>query len=555
MMEASGGQLVVQSLLTERVRRVFTVPGESFLAVLDALYDTADEIDVVSTRHEEGAGFMADSYAKASGEVGVCMVTRGVGVTNLSIALHTARQDSTPLVALVGQVPTQFRYREAFQEVDLDRFLSPIVKWAIEIPTSERVAELMQQAFRVARSERPGPVVVGLPEDVLSGMADAATARPPIVVSSPRPDAEAVAVAYDAIHSASRPVVVAGREILTTGSTGRLVEMSEQLAVPVMTAFRRFDAFPNDHANYAGNIALGTPKAALKPLEEADLVIGLGTRFTEVTTNGYDYPKVETPILHVTASAELAGVWGAQVTPIVAGVDKFLSDLEAHHGERGPGTDELPPGRTEAIRRYREIYERVSRFDEPVPDFDGTSISQVVEAISSRAPRNTAITTDAGNFSAWVSRYYPFVEPMTHFAPISGAMGYGLPGAIGASFADRDRLVFAFAGDGGFAMTMSELAVVAEHRLKVVSLVFVNGQYGTIRMHQQKHFPDRRVATTLHNPSFVAIGNAFGLDSFRVSNNAEFERVLDDLIADPRPALVEIMEGNERLTAWGNFKG
>lgn len=551
MTTRNGGHLVVDGLRAEGVKKVFTVPGESFLPVLDGLYDVSDAIETVATRHEGGAGFIADGYAKASGEVGVCMVTRGVGVTNLSIALHTARQDSTPMVALVGQIPTSARYREAFQEVDLARFLSPLVKWAIEIPRTDRIPELIQQAFRVARSERPGPVVVGLPEDVLYGAAEPGPARPSIRPHAPRPAAAGLEAAYEAMTTARLPVVIAGREVLTTGASDLLVEASERLGLPVMTAFRRFDAFPNDHANYVGNIALGTPPAALRALDEADVVLGLGTRFSEITTKAYAYPTQGTRIVHVSASSEVAGVWGADTTPIVADVRAFLEDLLALDARRGRTTASTE--RSDAIRRHRASFETLSRFDEPEPRLRGTSLSGVVQAIAERAPGDTAITTDAGNFSVWVSRYYPFRRANTHFGPISGAMGYGLPSAIGVAIADPNRLVFSFSGDGGFAMTMGELAVAAERRLPVVALVFVNGQYGTIRMHQQKHFPDRRVGTLLHNPSFEKIGAAFGIDAFRVTNNAGFDRVLDDLLADPRPAVVEIIEGDERLTAWGNL--
>lgn len=551
-MTRNGGRLVVDSLLAEGVEKAFTVPGESFLPVLDALYDEADAIDVVSTRHEEGSGFAAEGYAKASGGVGVCMVTRGPGATNLSIALHTARQDSTPMVALVGQVPVSARYREAFQEVDLVRFFSPLVKWAIEIPQTDRIPELLQQAFRVARSERPGPVVVGLPEDVLFGEAEAGAPRPSIRLRAPRPAEEAVEEAYEALANATSPVVIAGREVLATGASAPTARLAEAFELPAMTAFRRFDAFPNRHPNYVGPISLGTPQEALEPLENADLVLALGTRFDETTTSDYRYPKPDSRILHVAASPEVAGVWGADTTPIVADVRSFVELLLARR-ERDPGA-RRDGARAAQVRRYRSTYERLSAFDEPAPGLAGTSISGVMRTLHECTPKDTALVTDAGNFAAWVPRYYPFEEAGTHFGPVSGAMGYGLPGAIGVALANPERTVVALAGDGGFAMTMSELALLKERRLPVVAIVFVNGLYGTIRMHQEKHYPNRRIATTLHNPSFAAIGEAYGLDAYRVEDNGQFERALRAAVAKRAPAVIEVMLGEERLTAWGNYR-
>lgn len=555
-MERSGGHLVVEALQREGVRALFTVPGESFLPVLDGLFDAADAIDVVTTRHESGAGFMAEGYAKSSGEVGVCMVTRGVGLTNLSIALHTAMQDSTPVVAFVGQVPSAFRFRESFQEVDLPRFMAPLVKWAIDVPATDRIGELVQQAFRVARSERQGPVVVGLPEDVLYGTATSEPTRVSLRPEPPRPSKEAVARVARALTVARRPLLVAGREVLTSQATDVLVAMSEASTAPVMTTFRRYDAFPNDHVHYVGSLALGVPKRVLRPIVEADLVVALGTRFDEITTQGYEVPAPGTTVVHVSASPAVAGVFGHDVDAIVADVSAFLHDLiEAVEGTPAGEQVEVGTleGRAEWIQDLRGAYERLSTFDPPDPRAQGVRLSAAVRSIVTRAPERTAITTDAGNFSGWVTRYVRFRHPRTHFGPVAGAMGYGLPSAIGAAFADRSRMVFALAGDGGFAMTMSELAVVAEHRLPVVSVVFVNDQYGTIRMHQQREYPGRRVATSLHNPSFRAIGEAFGIDSFTVEDDAAFDRVVADLVARPRPALIEVMEGDERLTVWGNL--
>lgn len=547
----TGGRLVVDTLVSEGVKTVFTVPGESFLPVLDALFDPAEAIEVVSTRHEEGAGFAAEAYAKASGQVGVCLVTRGVGVTNSSIALHTAMQDATPLVAFVGQVPTGHKWREAFQEVDLPSFLGPIVKWAIEIPSAERVPELVQQAFRVARSGRPGPVVVGLPEDVLFAAAEV-TIPKSVTPAPPSASANTVSQVAGRLARARTPLAIVGREMITAEGHEAMVALAERLGLPVMAAFRRFDAFPNDHRQYVGNIALGTPPAALAAVDDADVLLYLGDRFDEITTSTYHLPKSGTEVIQVASDAGLVGTWGHDSTAVVAEPTGFVRDLLRHLGNGEPDSAEVKR-RSAATARYRSTYEELSEFEAPYPDSDqAVNLSAVLHTVSRHAPEDVAVITDAGNFSAWVSRYYPFRQPGTHFGPISGGMGYAVPAAVGVSLAKPERTVVTLAGDGGFAMTMSELAVLHDHSLKVIAIVYVNGLYGTIRMHQEKHYPGRPVGTTLHNPSFSKIAEAFDIPAFCVRSNREFDEAFSSALAVAGPALIEVHEGQERLTAWGN---
>lgn len=545
-MSRSGGRVVVDALLLHGVRTVFTVPGESFLPVLDALYDVP-QIDVVVTRHEEGAGFAAEAYAKASGRTGVCMVTRGVGSTNAAIAIHTAMQDATPLIVLVGQVGTDHKWREAFQELDLPHAFAGIAKAAIEIPRSDRVAELISQAFRVATSGRPGPVVVGLPEDVLYGAADNAV---PFLTDIRLPgmrvdDRDEIAAL---LCAAERPAMIVGREVLTEGCSGDAVRLSEVAELPVYTAFRRFDAFPNDHRNYAGNVALGTPKSALAGLYDADLVLIVGDRLDEITAHGYELDLSGADIVHVASDASLLGNWRFNSIGIVASARSFLTDLlEAP----GVGRDEVGADRVAWARRCREVYEAASTFEAPFADDVGAvNLSAVMASVRTIAPHDTALVTDAGNFSAWVSRYFPFVQPGTHFGPISGAMGYAVPAAIGISLATPERTVVALAGDGGFAMTMNELAVASARRLPIVFLVFVNELYATIRMHQERHYPGRPVATDLDNPSFVEIASAHGVQAHLVTSNASFDEAFAAAITARGPVLLEIVEGGEKLAAW-----
>jgi len=547
----TGGQLVVQALASEGVRAVFTVPGESFLPVLDALYEHRTQIETVSHRHESSAGFAADGYSKASGQVGVCLVTRGVGSRNLAIALHTAFQDSTPLVALVGQVPTNVRHREAFQEVDLDRVFGAMTKRAFEVTRTDRIPELLQQAFRIARSGRPGPVVVALPEDVLFGSAEARSA-PAVHPSKPRPDAASVYRSAELLLAAEAPMVLAGREVLTDGATSRLVRLADELSLPVMNAFRRCDAFPNDDRHFAGSLAPGMPTTAVAPLETADLVLALGVRFTEFTTQRYRYPLQDTQLIHVTSAGDMVGEWGSPTLPLVSSADAFLDDLFAALAGRSAATN-VRSEREAAVDRHRSTYLRHATCDEAFEQpGTGTRISRVIAALQRHAPATTAIVTDVGNFSMWVPRYYRFSVPGTHFGAISGAMGYALPAAVGIAKHAADRPVVVIAGDGGFAMTMSELSTVRQHDLPVLTIVLVNDAYGTIRMHQQRHYPGRPIATDLLNPSFQRIAEAYGIPAASVCGDEEFEQALVTHLQTGGPALIEVHLGQERGAAWSD---
>lgn len=550
-MSPTGGELAVRALASEGVHTVFTVPGESFLPVLDALYEHRDRIGTVSHRHESAAGFAADGYAKASGEVGVCLVTRGVGSGNLAIALHTAFQDSTPLVALVGQVPTHVRHREAFQEVDLDRVFGPMTKRAFEVTRTDRIPELLQRAFRVARSGRPGPVVVGLPEDVLFGSADAASAAS-VRPTTPRPDAASVERAAELLLTAASPMVLAGREVLTDGATARLARLAEELSLPVMNAFRRCDAFPNDDRHFAGSLAPGMPPEAVASLETADLVLALGVRFTEFTTQRYRYPRPSTRLIHVSAASDTVGEWGSPTLPVVSSTSAFLDDLLAFLEGRSLASDARDV-REAATAEHRATYLRHATPDEPFArPSAGTRISRVVAALQRHLPPTTPIVTDVGNFSMWVPRYYRFTRPGTHFGAISGAMGYALPAAVGIAEHGSSGPVVVIAGDGGFAMTMSELATVRQRDLPVLSIVLVNDAYGTIRMHQERHYPGRPIATELVNPSFRRVAEAFGIPAETVSGDEAFERALVARLQAGGPSLIEVRLGDERISAWSD---
>ncbi|MDZ7799676.1 MAG: thiamine pyrophosphate-binding protein [Trueperaceae bacterium] len=536
-----------------RVDTVFTVPTERFLPILDALYDVQDEIRLVSTRHEEGDAFAAEAQAKATGRPGVCMVTRGVGATHAAIAIHTAMQDASPLVVLVGQVSTQHAWREAFQELDLPHAFGAIAKWTLEVPHTDRLPELIRQAFKVASTGRPGPVLVGLPDDVLFGRS-AADVPSPVVVRAPSAHADDVTRTLEALRSAQRPALLVGREVLTGACVPAVVRLAERMGVPAFTAFRRFDAFPNDHEHYAGNVALGTPASALFGLYDADVVLFLGDRFDAFTAHGYRLDFAGATLIHVASDASLLGTWGAAPLGIVAHPASFvqacLDALARGEASRAEAAAH-DPARADWVARCRAAYLEAARYEAPFgPEGGGVNLSAVMKSIQTLAPRSTALVTDAGNFSAWVSRYVRFTEPHTHFGPISGAMGYAVPAAVGLALANADRPVVALAGDGGFPMTMSELAVARAWDLDIVFVVFVNHQYATIRMHQERHYPGRPIASDLANPSFAGIAQAYGIEAHRVWDEPGFDEAFRAALAAKGPVLLEVFEGDEKLSAW-----
>jgi acetolactate synthase-1/2/3 large subunit len=526
----SGGKAIVEVMTMEGVESVFCVPGESYLGVLDALYDT--NINVISARHEGGASFMAEGYAKMSGKVGVCMATRGVGSANLSIGIHTAYQDSTPMVVLVGQVERSFKTREAFQEIDLAGYYSHIAKWAVEIDDAKRIPEIMHRAFAMAQSGRPGPVVVGLPHDMLEDEVEVRVRKPyPIV--EPGVDSAAVREALDILAAAEKPVLIAGGGVTLSGSSMWLVQFAEKFKIPVVTAFRRFDAFPNLHPNYIGWLGFGPCKSTLEAIKEADAILALGTRFSQVSTQDYELLSDDTKLIHVDISPNELGKVYAPYHAIVSDAKAFL--VEALKQEASA----VPAGRVEMIARARGQYETFAKakpyYSEEYTDMEGV-IHDLIECV----PENTVITSDAGNFFGWVCRFYPFREEKTYVGPTSGAMGYGLPGAIGAKIASPDRTVISFSGDGGFMMTMQELETAARYNVSIIAVVVNNNMYGTIRAHQEKHFPGRVVATNLSNPDYAAMARLFGCHGETVRSNADFVPALQRALDSGKPALIEI---------------
>ena len=530
---------LVGSLREHGVRRVFGVPSESFTMVMDALLGEP-EIEFVAARQEGGAAFMAEAYAAASGEIGVVLGGRAVGASNLAIGVHTARENSTPLLVLVGQVNSRHRGREAFQEAALADFLRPLAKHAVEEADPSRMPETVARALRLAVTGRPGPVVLSLPEDVFAGEVDEPPARP-VRIPRPRPSAAEVAVCHALLSSAERPLIIAGAGVRLSGAETRLVEFAERWGVPVAAAWRRHDAFPNDHPLYAGHLQLGAHPEVVRTVREADVLLALGTRLGEITSQRYTAIAPSQRIAQVDIEPSMIGKSHPAELGIVADLAEALEALL----EAGP-----PPREpSEWVRERRKAYEQVSAV--PVEEHDDrVDNRQIIRMLREALPDDAVLTNDAGNFSGWLHAFFPFRRPGTYVGAASGAMGYGLPAAIGAKLARPDRTVVSLSGDGGFLMTVQELETAVRLRLPIVALVFNNNMYGTIRMHQERRYPHRTIGTDLGNPDLVALAASFGAFGALVTADAEFPAVLRGALAQDRPAVIEIRTDPEQISVW-----
>ncbi|RFA35991.1 acetolactate synthase [Virgibacillus dokdonensis] len=531
----TAAQAIVHCLQQAQVEKVFCVPGESYLAILDALYDTPS-IEVISARHEGGASFMAEAYAKSTLKPGIVMATRAVGAANLSIGVHTAYQDSTPLVVFLGQVHSKFRGREGFQEVDLEQYFQSIAKWSIELTDAERTVEIVQRAFHIATSGRPGPVIVSLPEDVLPQ--EVTMLYPPMPQrSSPAPSVWEVKQVEELLTNAKRPVIIAGGGVKSAKAEQDLQTFAEMLHLPVVTAFRRHDVFPNDHVLYAGHLGLGTPTSILKTVKQADVVLALGTRLSEVTTQDYSLLSPEQQLIHIDIDYNSIGKSYAPNVAIVADIKEALMQLIT--------LKSTSTNWENWALSCNAAYMQASRKEES----SSTNINRnIIDHIKTTLPYDAIITNDAGNFASWIHQFYMFNQSHTYVGPTSGAMGYGLPAAIGAKLAYPERTVIAFAGDGGFMMTCQELETAVRYDIPVICLVFNNKMYGTIRMHQEMHYPTRVVATDLGDVRFKELANSLGAVGYRVTTMQEFKVAFAESCQIKKPTVIEIMSDPEQIS-------
>lgn len=542
MQKFSGGHIVVKVLEAEGVKTAFCVPGESYLGVIDGLYNHPT-IQLISTRHEGGASFMAESYAKATGDVGVCMATRGPGATNLSIGLHTAMQDSTPLVALIGQVERPFIGREAFQEVDFEAYFSHLCKWAVEIDDVERIPEILHQAFYKARSGRPGPVVVSLPHDMLEDFTIYEGSKP-ISFRKPVADVRTVQHVINEINQAERPFVIAGGGVIHANAERELEMFAEKLSIPVASAFRRFNVLSNHHKNYAGWLGFGLNNKLVEAIQNSDLIIALGTRLSQITTQDYTVLGKKPRIIQIDISESTIGkAYGVELG-VVSDIKAFLQTALSVIKKESDNKE-----REQIVKQLNDLYIKHSTPPECKVDTKFAEMNSIMKDIMVSVPENSVITSDAGNFYGWLARYFRFTNSKRYIGPTSGAMGYGLPSALGVKAALPDHTVISFSGDGGFMMTIQELETAVRENLNVISIVVNNNMYGTIRAHQENHFPGRVIATPLTNPRFSEVAKLYGCNGATVYKNEDFLPVFYEALHSKKPYVIEILTDPNILSA------
>jgi acetolactate synthase-1/2/3 large subunit len=536
----SGGQIAVASLLAQGVDHVFCVPGESHLPILDGLYDARERIRLVVCRHESSAANMADAYGKLTGTPGIALVTRGPGASHAAIGVHTAQQDSTPMILLVGQVPRSYADREAFQEIDYRRMFGHSAKWVAEIGDARRIPEYVSHAFHTAVSGRPGPVVLALPEDVLSEDADAPAApHHQRVAASPSPEQlERVA---SLLSAARRPIAMLGGSGWTARACDDLRRFVEAWNLPVTCAFRFQHLFDNDHPQYAGDAGIGIHPRLARRIQEADLALVLGPRLGEMTTSGYTLFEVPSPkqtLIHAHCGAdELGRVYAADL-PIKSGMPELAAALSKLRPTAAPGWS----AETESARAEYLAWSKPVQVPGPL------QMAEVVRWLRERLPDDAIVANGAGNFSGWVHRFFRYRRFGTQLGPTSGAMGYGLPAAIAAKSRHPDRIVVAFSGDGDFLMSGQELATAVQHRLPLVVVLVNNGCYGTIRMHQERKYPGRVYGTALENPDFAAYARAFGAHGEMVETTEQFAPAFERALASGKPAIIELRLSEEVIT-------
>ncbi|MBK1665665.1 thiamine pyrophosphate-binding protein [Rhodospirillum rubrum] len=533
----TGGALLADSLIALGADTVYCVPGESFLPFLDAVHDRTDALRLVVCRQEGGASYMADAHAKMTGKPGVCFVTRGPGACNAAIGVHTAFQDCTPMLLFIGQVDRPMIGREAFQEVDMTAFFAPLAKFSATADSAARLPELVARAWAAATSGRPGPAVVALPEDVLAEMA---FARDPL----PRPPARPAPRAADMtdlatrLAAAERPLVIVGGGTWTPRAAKLVTTWAEASGLPVVAAFRRQDVVDNLSPVYIGELGFSASPRLNARIKAADLIVCVGDRLGEVTTQGYSLIESPVPsqsLIHIFPDAGEIGRVYATDLGIVSAMEPFAEMLSPVDGRHWAGW--LAQGRADYAANLRA---------DPCPG--AVDMAQVMAEIEARLPEDAVITNGAGNYSGWVHRFHRYRHFPSQLAPGNGSMGYGLPAAIAAKVVAPRRVVVAFAGDGCFLMNGQELATAVDQGLDPIIIVINNGMYGTIRMHQEKAYPGRVSGTSLTNPDFVALAQAYGALGLRVRRTAEFGPAFDQALAAGRPVLIEIHQDPEAIS-------
>jgi len=538
-MARSAAQILVDALKIHGVEAAFCVPGESYLAVLDALYDAREQIRLIVARQDGGAAYMAEAYGKVTGKPGVCFVTRGPGATNASIGVHTAQQDSTPMVLFIGQVPGEFADREAFQEVDYRQMFGPMAKWAAQIDRPERMHEYVSHAFHLATSGRPGPVVLALPEDMLTQEVNATDVAPFQVVQA-SPSLSDMEKLRALLAKAVRPLVILGGTVWTQDARRDLQAFAEASGLPIACSFRFQDLIDNNHASYVGDVGIGiNPKLAAR-VREADVLLVIGARLGEMTTGAYtlvEPPRPRQKLVHVHPGAEELGrVYQGELL-INSGMPQFAQALK---GLKLDGSA-WKSWREQARADYVE-------WTKPAQIPGKVQYADIVAWMREKLPRDAIIANGAGNFAGWISRFYHYPGLRTQVAPTNGSMGYGVPAGVACKVAYPERLVVSVNGDGDFLMNGQELATAVQYELPVVFVVVNNGMYGTIRMHQEREYPARVYATALQNPDFVALARAYGAHGELVEETAAFAPAFERAVKSGRPALIELRIDPQAIT-------
>lgn len=535
----TGGQLIVEALEANGTDRIFCVPGESYLAVLDALHDSS--IRTIVCRQEGGAAMMADCQGRLTGKPGICFVTRGPGATNASAGVHIAMQDSVPMILFIGQVASHAKEREAFQEVDYKRFFGDIAKWVVEIDDAARIPEFVTRAFAVATSGRPGPVVISLPEDMLTSEVEAPAALPHTPVETRPGEAELDALQM-LLANAKRPFVILGGTRWNEEAVAHMRAIAETWSLPVGCSFRRQMLFDHLHPNYAGDVGIGINPKLAERIKQADVVLLIGGRLGEMPSSDYTLLKSPYPaqaLVHVHADA---GELGRVYRPTIAINASPAAFVEAF-AKRKPAAS--PSWAAEAEKAHAAYLEWSTP---PQTGPGAVQMGPIIEHLGKVLPEDAILTNGAGNYATWVHRFYRNRRFGTQAAPTSGSMGYGTPAAVAAKSLFPDRTVVAFAGDGCFLMNGQEFATAVQHDLPIIVIVVNNGIYGTIRMHQEREYPSRVVATQLKNPDFAALARAYGGHGETVEKTADFAPAFERALASGKPAIVEIKLDPEAIT-------
>lgn len=535
----SGGRVLLDQLRIHGADTAFCVPGESYLAALDAFHDVP-EVRLVVCRQEGGAAMMADAYGKLTGNPGICFVTRGPGATNASPGVHIAFQDSTPMILFVGQVSRAVQEREAFQELDYRRVYGELAKWVAQIDDAARIPEMVSRAFYTATSGRPGPVVLALPEDMLRDRVSVTDAKPAERVLT-HPGAQAMERLREMLAAAKRPFMIVGGSGWDTQACAQIQAFAQANHLASGTSFRTQDLFDNSHACYAGHVGLGLPKEFFERIQSSDLLLVVGARLGELTTS--DYTLVEPPfpsqtLVHVHADAnELGRVY----QPALA-INASMRAFAAAASELAPVDAAAWSGATAAA--HQEYLTGLR----PVKIPGELQMGEVMDWLQGHLPDDAIICNGAGNYTVWVHRFHQFRRFRTQLAPTSGSMGYGTPAAVAAKLLHPERTVLSFAGDGCFLMNGQELATAVQYGLNIIILVINNGMYGTIRMHQERHYPGRTEGTGLQNPNFADLARAYGAHGETVERTGEFAPAFERATNAGRPALIELRIDPEAIT-------